>query len=187
MKDLQHPIHRDDYVRVSTILARYTDYSTVPTNVLDYAADRGTRIHKFCELYSLGMLFEEIDFDCIEYVQAYINWFDENVEEVISTEQRLYCDNVFLQGQIDMIAKIKDMPGNTLVDIKSSLKYSKTWPLQTAAYQYLCSQNDIEITDRLIIQVKKDSTFEPYIFQFEDYHEQKDMFMGMLRAHFYFS
>lgn len=177
------------YLRVTTPLNRYSGYDAVPVAVLNYAADRGTRIHEYCDLYSLNMLFGEVDEDCIPYVQAYINWFDENVEEVVSTEERLFSDELKIQGQIDLIARVKGYEGTSVVDIKSSLKVNKTYNLQTAAYRHLCEVNGTGISHRLIVQVKKDGTFEvvPYDVKGFEYEEELTLYKGILEAHLYFS
>lgn len=180
-------IDESKYTRVTTPLSRYAGYQKVPVAILDYAADRGTRVHKYAELYAQGMLFGDIDLDCFEYVQAFIQWFDENVTEVISQELRMYCDTLLIQGQCDMIAKVKGYRGNTLVDLKTSLNYSKTWNLQTAAYKYLCTVNERATNDRLVVQVKKDGTFETYCFDAESYSEERETYRAVLKAHRFFS
>lgn len=184
---MKEEIDESIYLRVTTPLARYSGYEAVPLPVLNYAADRGTRVHQYCELYANNMLFGEIDLDCFEYVQAFINWFDENVEEVILTEKRFFCENYKLQGQIDMIARVKGYEGNCLVDLKTSLNPSKTWNLQTAAYQWLAMTNEVQVDHRLVIQVKKDVQFEIYSFPESDYKDEIDLYRGILKAHRYFS
>lgn len=182
-------IDETKYIRVTSPLRVYNGYEKVPEVILNYAADRGTRIHEYCDLYSLNMLFGEVDEDCILYVQAYINWFDENVEEVFSTEERLFSDELKIQGQIDLIAKVKGYEGTSVIDIKSSLNLSKTYNLQTAAYRHLCEVNGTGISHRLIVQVKKDGTFEvvPYDVTGFEYEEELDIYKGILAAHRYFS
>ena len=59
------------YTRVTDILKPYRDFSNIPEHILQHAADRGTRVHLYCELYASKMLFEEIDQDCEPYLQAF--------------------------------------------------------------------------------------------------------------------
>jgi hypothetical protein len=144
------------------------------------------------------MLFGEIDPDCVEYVQAFIDWFDNNVEEVILMEKRLFCDHWMIQGTPDLVCKIKWHGysfGYCLVDIKTSLNYSKTWDLQTAAYRYLCIENNIPIEERIIVHLHKDGTFD--VIEYKDYEkntpendqylEHLNVFGACLKAHRYFS
>ena len=179
-------IDESKYLRVSTILSKYNNYENVPKTILDYAADRGTRVHKYCELYACNMLFETVDEDCFEYVQAFIDWFDENVEEVVHTETRLYCDTFSFQGQFDLIAKLKNRPGNTLIDTKTCLKTSRVWPIQLSAYQYLCSNNGICISDRMVLQLTKDRKYNEYVFHAETYKKDRETFFSILAIHDYF-
>lgn len=184
---MKEDIDESVYLRVTTPLNRYSGYEAVPTQILDYAADRGTRVHQYCELYAKKMLFGEIDADCIEYVQAFIDWFDENCTEVINQEQRLYSDELMIQGQIDMIGRVKGLEGTCLIDIKSSLKLSKTFNLQTAAYKHLCEINGTRISHRLIVQVKKDGTHEVVEFDENEYETELSIYSDILNAHRYFS
>ena len=175
------------YTRVTTVLNVYNKYDSVPLAVLNYAADRGTRVHKYAELYANRMLFGEIDSDCVEYVQAFINWFDENVEEVYHTEKRLGCDKFFIQGQIDMIAKIKGLTGSTVVDIKTSSIPAKTWELQTSAYHWLAQSTTQDVNDRVIIHVKKDGTFDQILFPKENQKKDFSLFKKALELYRHFS
>jgi hypothetical protein len=188
-------IDESKYLRVTTPLARYAGYENVPANILEYAAGRGTRVHTYAELYAANMLFGEIDQDCIEYVQAYINWHDSNADFVVSTETRLFCEDLLIQGKPDLICSMKDKEkfgsGYWLVDLKTSLEYSKSWPLQTAAYAYLCKINNIPLEGRLIVQVSKEGTYKEYLFHDietpEQYRADLEMYKGILSAHRYFS
>ena len=150
------------YIRVTTPLQVFSGLENVPSKILEYAADRGTRVHKFCEQYAYSILFSEIDDDCFEYVQAFINWYDENVDSVVFTEKRLYCDELKITGCADMLCILKDESYNgkpCLIDIKTSSKPSKTWPLQTAAYKYLCEKNGYDVQERFIVHLKKDGKY----------------------------
>lgn len=150
------------YLRVTTCLSKYGNFESIPVPVLEYAADRGTRVHKYCELHAHSMLFEEVDADCKPYVEAFIKWFDYHVEKVISTEDRFYCDNLKIQGSPDLICKLNSDPEGVLsvIDIKTSSKYSKSWELQTAAYRYLCIQNNVSVSKRVIVHLKNDSDYK---------------------------
>lgn len=183
MKEL---IDESIYTRVTSPLQAYNGLKDIPQNILDYAADRGTRVHHYCDLYANDMLFGDIDQDCLSYVQAFVNWFDSNVIKVISTEQRMFCEDLMLQGQSDLIAQVKGHSGLTLIDIKTSCKPSKTWSLQTAAYQALCRSNGIQIDDRLVVQVKKDSSSQVYPFLKKDYLKDMTIYAGILEAYRYF-
>lgn len=183
---MKETIDESIYTRVTTPLNRYSGLENIPINILSYAADRGTRVHQYCEMYANQMLFGEIDPDCFEYVQAFVTWFDENVLDVISTETRYFHEDLKIQGQIDMIAKVKGMDGLTVIDIKTSSKYCKTWPLQTAAYQSLCWANKLETKDKLIIQLCKDGSSKSFPFLLQDHCKDMSLYVGILEAYRYF-
>lgn len=191
---MEEIIDESIYTRVTTPLSIYSGYEKVPEVILDYAADRGTRIHKYCELYAHDMLFGQVDEDCIEYVQAFVNWYDAEVREVLFTEERLYCNDLLIQGMPDMVCKLKTRPPGfkpVLIDIKTSLKYSKTWDLQTAAYKYLCLKNGYEIGDRIVVHLHKDANFDT--IEYKDTHqdtlydEHLITYQACLKAYRYFS
>lgn len=177
------------YLRVTTPLARYNDYDHVPLPILNYAADRGTRVHNFCRLYALDMLFaSEVDNDCFEYVQAFVNFFDDHVIEVIETEKRLFCDELKIQGQIDLIAKVEGYDDPCIIDIKTSLNLHKTHHLQLAAYRYLCSENKIKVSNRLILQLKKDGSYvlKDLDISLTTYFVDINIYTAILTSHRYF-
>lgn len=174
-----------EYTRVTEVLSRYSGLDGIPPFILVNAADRGTRVHKYCELYALRMLFGEIDEDCKPYVEAFKKWFDENVEEVIETENRYYCDFYEITGQVDLIIRLKDQQLPCLVDIKTSSKSSKTWDLQTAAYKYLVKESLVYASERYVLHVKKDETFE--LISYSEYDKKIRIFLSALEVHRFFN
>lgn len=192
-------LKRSEYIRVTTPLRIFSGIDKIPVQFLDYAADRGTRVHQYCEMYMNDCLFEDPDQDCIEYVQAFISWFDENVEEVVFHEKRLFCDEQELQGCADILCIMKDDKYKRvpcLVDIKTSSKPSKTWALQTAAYKYLCEKNGYNVSNRLVVNVKNDSSFSVIDFDFSEdvqndtdylYKRDLDVYLSVLKAHRFFN
>lgn len=194
IKIISDGIDESIYTRVTTPLKVFSSLDKVPEMILDYAADRGSRIHSYCELYSRGCLFEEVDEDCLEYVQAFIDWFDDNVQEVIFTEQRLYSDDFMIQGCIDMICVLnKDylLGKPCVIDIKTSYKPSKTWALQTAAYKHLCLHNNTQVADRVIVHLKKDGSYDQILSKdnenFSNYTNDLEVYLSALHAHRYFN
>lgn len=124
------------YTRVTEPLQGFSKYDMIDPDVLANAADRGTRVHKFCEMYAKG-LWCVVDDDCINYVDAFKKWFDDNVREVIFTERRFYNDEYMITGQIDILAVLKDGDRSVIIDIKTTSSIGLSWSLQTAAYLFL--------------------------------------------------
>lgn len=144
------------YARVTEILSPWTNFDSIPPDVLRNAADRGTRVHAHCEhyanlaqLYACGMFdMSSVESDCLPYVLSYTQWFDENVEEVYLQEERIYCDEHLFCGKPDCIVRLKnDKPGHlTIIDIKTPQSPSLSWMLQLGAYQYLVETYKPEYT-----------------------------------------
>ena len=130
----------EGYIRVTDVLKPFTNLSHIDPAVLQNAADRGTRVHKYCELYAQNMLIEIPDLDCIGYVNSFKKWFDKNVDQVISLEKRLNHPEYKISGKYDLLIKLKGSDDIILIDIKTPQSPALSWSLQTAAYQLLIEE-----------------------------------------------
>ena len=145
------------YTRVTETLDAYTDFDGVPPAVLAHAAERGERVHRYCELYSRSLLIEEPDEECKPYVDSFIRWFDYSVACVIHSELRINSKKYKLSGKFDLLAVLKGDTEPTLVDYKSPQHKAKTWPLQTAAYRILLREElGINAHRRMCLILDKD-------------------------------
>jgi PD-(D/E)XK nuclease superfamily protein len=172
------------YHRVTEVLSKYNDYSLVPPLFLNYAADRGKRVHQYCQLYASHMLFGKVDFDCAPYVQAFVDWFENTIESIVLVERRFNSDTLFITGQIDIIARIKGDDCLSIIDIKTGVSSSKTWNLQTAAYQYLAEENGYKIGRRLVLQLDHDGTYK--VHEFLEYKKEIVIYKAILSAYLFF-
>jgi hypothetical protein len=125
------------YTRVTEILSPFNDFSNIDPLTLANAADRGQRVHRYCELYSRSLLIEEPTPDCKPYVDSFIAWFDSYVEDVIYSEIRINCAKYKLSGRLDDVFILKGDTLPILIDKKTPQNPSKSWELQTAAYRIL--------------------------------------------------
>ena len=140
------------YLRVTEVLKPFTSFDGIDPAVLAKAADRGTRVHKYCELYTQNLVIEKVDDDCIPYVNSFINWFDAMIEEVWVSEMRLSCSKYRITGKLDMVATIKGDQTESLIDLKTPQQASLSWQLQTAAYRYLLRASEgIDISRRVCL------------------------------------
>jgi len=156
------------YHRVSNIIAPYTGIEFVPDFVLEPACARGTSVHLMIE----GIL-QGFEVDVPEALKGYIDawraWVDSMglpflaADKII--EKRLYCDELGITGQMDLII------GQThAFDWKTSSKESLSWRLQGAAYQYLI-EKEYGATQMTFVHLKPDGTYNEY-----RYHNQKENF-----------
>ena len=170
---------RQRYRRVSSVISPFTDFSNIDASVLKNAADRGTRVHKYCELYTKGLLGIEPEEDAKPYVESFIKWFDRMVQEVLYIEKRLYCDEYMLTGQIDLIVKMAE-PEPWIIDIKTPQQESKTWRLQTAGYLHLANKMEPNTYNRACLQLDKNGGV-PHLKVYPHHGKDMSLFFDALR------
>lgn len=174
------------YVRVTDVLKTYISFDKIDPAVLKKAADRGTRVHKYCELYTQNLLIEKVDEDCKPYVESFIQWFDAMVEELWVSEIRLSCPKYLITGKLDMVVTIKGDQQPTIVDLKTPQQASISWQLQTAAYRYLMrvSQN-IEIPRRLCLVLDRLGN-QPKLIEYTNHEADERMFLNAVELFHFF-
>jgi hypothetical protein len=181
IKGVQKMTHiRSDYRRITSILSPFTDFSNIDASVLKNAADRGTRVHKYCELHAKGLLAIDPEPDAKLYVDSFMKWFDIMVDNVLHIEKRIYCDQHMITGQVDLIVKFIDEPDPWIIDIKTPQKESKTWRLQTAAYLYLAKKVEPSISHRACLQLDKNGGI-PSLRVYPHHAKDMGLFFDALR------
>jgi len=179
-------IIKDGYTRVTEVLSQYSGLGNIDPTVLHNAAQRGTKVHKYCELHATGEYFPEPPVEIKGYVDSFIQWFDEMVEEIVDTERRFYSEAYRISGAVDLIAKLNGDGQLTVIDYKTPANPSKTWALQTAAYKMLAEETGLEITRRLAVMLRKDGSF-PKVVEYTDYSRDWRLYKGILEAWRYFN
>jgi hypothetical protein len=162
------------YVRVTDVLKTYVSFDKIDPAGLKKAADRGTRVHKYCELYTQNLLIEKVDEDCKPYVESFIQWFDAMVEELWVSEIRLSCPKYLITGKLDMVVTIKGDQHPTIVDLK------------TPAYRYLMrvSQN-IEIPRRVCLVLDRLGN-QPKLIEYTNHEADERMFLNAVELFHFF-
>lgn len=134
----------------------------VSSAVVDYAAARGTRIHELCALYDLDELPDEIEAECLPYLQAWVafcrDWRPawERIEWPVCSELNGYA------GTCDRIGKIDGK--RCVVDIKTAASLDRPAKValccQLAAYRKLAAENGLTVDgDSLGVQLRKDGSY----------------------------
>jgi len=178
---------RKDYPRISEICSLYTDLKldAVDETILANAQARGTDVHSYCTAYAKKLW----DLDPEEHLKGYVDsfklWYDENVEELISSETRLYDDELHFSGKYDMIVRLKGEDRLTLVDLKTSASYQRDWPVKLAAYLHLLNLNKLNVFNAISLRLKKDGK-KPCVKQFGDCNVYFKIFLSVLNAYDYF-
>lgn len=176
------------YTRISDILKPFTKFDKIDPIVLANAADRGSRVHEYCNAYANNIFLADIDEDCQGYVNSFIEWYDDNVVKLLYSEQRLYDDIDMFTGKFDMIVRLKSNDDQiTLLDIKTPLMVSRAWGMQLSAYKYLVeNQMKISVDNRIIIQLPKDGKKAKKI-DYKDDEKDIKLFFSALELHNHFN
>lgn len=142
-------------------------YGTVQQYTLDRAADRGTRVHKACEVLDLYGKADISD-DILPYVQAYLQFRRDHavtwdkIEHAAHHEKDRYAGTLDRRGIVD---------GNrAIVDFKTTYEIHK--PLCLASlnlYRRMEEQDGIWKADALyILQLRKDGSYRLVQFDLDD-------------------
>lgn len=153
---------RENYLRVTNILYPFSGLQNIDTEVVAHAADRGTRVHLICEGIMNGLGEVGIDDETWGYVESFKKWWELG-QEVIKIEERFWDDKLEITGKVDLIIKTPD--GLAIVDLKTSSKPSKTWPVQGAAYAYLAKLSGYDIKKIYFLHLNKHGK-EPKILEY---------------------
>lgn len=171
-------IDRDNYNRVTNILTPFTGIEFVPKELLDFAGDRGTRVHKHIEGILSGWEFKDEGALIKPYVTSFRKFWQNSKHAFaggkLILEQRLYCDIHKITGQPDVIIEMGDQM--YILDWKTSSSFHKSWYLQGAAYRYMCAQTyGMKSVDNVFF-VKLNKDKPATLYKSEDYEENLDTF-----------
>lgn len=170
---------RENYKRVTQVLYPFSALQHIDADIVAHAAERGTKVHNICEAIINGLGDFGIEEETKGYVDSFKIWWEQGIE-VVTIEERFYCDDLKLTGQVDLI--IKTPEGLAIVDLKTSSKPSKTWPAQGSAYGYLAKKAGYDIKKILFLHLNKQGK-PPKIFE---YPVDDSFFLGIYRVYKHF-
>jgi hypothetical protein len=183
----QEPEIPAGYLRVTEVLKPYSTLNEIDPKTVAHAADRGTRVHAYCESHALNLFVAEVDEDCKNYVDVFKTWFDEMVVKVVHTEVRLNSPTYRISGAFDLLAILKGDTEPTLIDIKTPMTASCSWQLQTAAYQLLAKELlNIDVKRRICLMLPKYDT-KPTIKEYEDHQRDQELYLKALELYRFFN
>lgn len=160
-------------MRVTEVLSPFTGLDKVPKDILANAARRGTKVHDICEGIVKGLGEWDVDDETRGYVHSFKQWWQEG-KKVLALEQRFYCSDLMITGAVDMI--IESDEGAIILDLKTSAKPSKTWPLQGSAYAYMARKHGYDIRGIHFLHLNKHG-MKPDLYVYDD---QFDLFKKCL-------
>jgi hypothetical protein len=177
---------KDQYPRVTEILKYFTTYDSVPKEIMAKASIRGTKVHAICAGLAKGAWIPDsmIPEDLQGYVNSFKLWSDAQVTQYEIVEQRYVHKGYRFTGQLDFVITANDGK-RYLVDLKTSAKPQKTYPIQMAAYKILLANVGIYIEGAMLVYLNKDGEF-PEIQLLDKMHEEMAVFMSALDCWQYF-
>ncbi len=164
---------------VTQILSPYSDFSRVPADRLQVAAERGTRVHGICAAIVQGLWVPMIPEECSGYVASFRQWLDTAKPEILMSEQKLSHPTLQFLGHPDLIVRFPKDPSGTVVDFKTPLAKQRTWALQLAAYRELARANGYDVTRAGSLRLKPDGGF-PIFDEYRDHGRSWAAFLGAL-------
>jgi ATP-dependent exoDNAse (exonuclease V) beta subunit len=172
MKDIQQ------YTRVSEILSPFSGLKNIPPEILQNAANRGTKVHEICDslINDIGVL--NLDENVAGYIQSFEQWLPG--KKFLDKPERFFCDELMITGEIDGIYHSAD--GLVLVDFKTPAKKSSTWNLQLSAYAYLCGKAGYKIDFLEVVRLDKTGK-APEVIRYDD---QLALFLKCIDVYRYF-
>jgi len=176
------------YLRVSEILSPYCDYDGIPADILERACQRGTLVHKCCELY----MQQEYVPPLLEhqgYFDSFKLWYDD-VESTLRNkliEKRMNHDLLRLSGMCDLAARFGEDETYTIFDIKTPASQKKSWRPQLSAYRYLFENvAGLPCNRRLVIHLQKDGK-RARIIEYTDHDLDWQIFKNCLENYKFFN
>lgn len=139
----------------------------IKPDILANAANRGTRVHDICEGIVKGLGEWNVTDDIRGYVDSFKLWWQSG-HTVLALEKRFYCSELMITGQVDMI--INTPQGAVILDLKTSSKPSKTWPLQGSAYAYMARKDGYDIKGIHFLHLDKLGK-PPHLYVYDDCFE----------------
>jgi len=129
-----------DLPRVSDVVSPYEDTTWYD----DISRERGTAVHRIIKAILKGLWVPKHSLHQ-GYIDSFLGWKEEMVEEVILVEEPLVCVELGFRGRPDAILKLKGDIGLSIPDWKTSASASvlmkKLWRLRTAGYRILAESN----------------------------------------------
>lgn len=130
----------DNFVSVTQCLSVISNYDSIPEHILEPAAALGKEVHGHCLSYAEGLPSIVKSPEALDYFERFQEWFDENVAEVLATEELLTDRELMLKGHVDMICRFKKQRRFDICDIKRVAVLQQTTGLQLAAYKHLADK-----------------------------------------------
>ncbi len=170
---------------VTQVLSVYADFSGIRPDVLERAAERGTKVHEICSSIAQGLFPGLIPVDLAGYVESFRKWFV-LVQEVLLVEERLSCSVYQFTGKPDLAVKLRGDEVPRVIDLKTPLAKGKLWGAQIAGYEHLFKvKTGLDCQHSGTLRLKPDGGF-PLFDEYRHSEEDLHAFLCALTAWRYF-
>ena len=154
---------------VSSILKRAgicSDFSAVPPEVLQRAAEFGKVVHAVCEFHGKKTLdIATIAPPVMPYYEAYLSFLRDYDVEIVEVEQPVFSKRFWYAGRLDLLAKIHGKL--TICDLKSTANMAVTERIKLAGYKIAREEMFFDkIPGRWGVLLQKDSKYQ--VFPYND-------------------
>ncbi len=155
------------YARVTSVLRPFSDYGHIDKAVLANKCRIGTEVHQAIA-DDIDRAFPLVGPDTDGYFTSFSKWKHRLNPQFIYSEQRYFCHEKMITGQIDSIIQFPGSDEIVLIDFKTSTQASPVvWPMQAHLYHYLLHSNGIKVSNRfLFLKLDKYGNY-PVVFQYE--------------------
>lgn len=152
------------------------DYSMIPQDILRFAAQRGTAVHRACELYDLDTLDEStLDLEVGAYLKGYKAFLRDTGFQPARIEQRVYHPQHKYAGTLDRTGSLGGQLA--LVDFKTGVMLDGH-RAQLAAYAMALPMP--RRYRRFGLQLKADGSYKIHEFPMRDLALNFNVFLGAL-------
>jgi len=172
------------------------DISKKSADVWKKASERGTKFHWLMEQYAKGIkpVYDE-DESIAKMQKAGIDWFDANVESVLSSEVLVYNKEHHYSGKYDLECILNDGRGRVLLDWKTgSIENYKRLPdmsnkqnLQLLAYmECILEDKGGNPFPRMVVIIDRDSgEIMTRTYDTKNYQRDKSIFLQIINLNNY--
>lgn len=142
----------------------FDEYRSIDPETLRRAQERGTAVHKACELHDMAQLdFSSVDETIAPYLEGYIKFVSETKFEHHAVEQKVVSRKYGYAGTLDRLGVLGKSKRRCQIDLKSAVSVSRSVGPQTAAYEQAAREEHWiepkEIIDRYALQLRADGGY----------------------------
>jgi len=147
-------------------------YENISPYIMKKAADRGTEIHRWVELYDTE---KQESFN--PRVQAYKRWCEDTQQNPIENEYRSYHKTLLYAGTFDKLCEINGE--NVLIDVKTTaMLHENVVAVQCSAYREMARSHGLKVDKIAVLQLNSDGTYV-----YKELKDNFDLFIALYKIY----